>query len=40
MLGVGLVLLGFHGAAEAEPAKRPRAVIEMAAGKIVVELYE
>jgi peptidyl-prolyl cis-trans isomerase B (cyclophilin B) len=40
MLGVGLVLLGFHGAAEAEPAKSPRAVIEMAAGKIVVELYE
>src|SRR5574337_2068814 len=40
MLGVGLVLLSFHGVAEAEAAKSPRAVIEMAAGKIVVELYE
>jgi peptidyl-prolyl cis-trans isomerase B (cyclophilin B) len=40
MLGVELVLLGFHGVAEAEPAKSPRAVIEMATGKIVVELYE
>ena len=39
MLGVGLVLLGFHGVAEAEPAKSPRAIIEMTAGKIVVELY-
>ena len=40
MLGVGLFMLGFHGVAEAEPTKSPRAIIEMAAGKIVVELYE
>jgi peptidyl-prolyl cis-trans isomerase B (cyclophilin B) len=40
MLGVGLFLLSFYAVAEAEPAKSPRAVIEMATGKIVVELYE
>ena len=40
MLGVGLFLLSFHGVAEAESAKSPRAIIEMTAGKIVVELYE
>ena len=40
MLGVGLFLLGFQGVAGAEPTKSPRAIIEMAAGKIVVELYE
>jgi peptidyl-prolyl cis-trans isomerase B (cyclophilin B) len=40
MLGVGLVLLGFHGIAETEPPKSPRAVIEMAGGKIVMELYD
>ncbi|MDE2060260.1 MAG: peptidylprolyl isomerase [candidate division NC10 bacterium] len=39
MLGVGLVLLSFHAVAEAETTKNPKAVIEMAAGKIVVELY-
>ncbi|MDE2180949.1 MAG: peptidylprolyl isomerase [candidate division NC10 bacterium] len=40
ILGVGLFLLSFYAVAEAEPTKSPRAVIEMAAGKIVVELYE
>lgn len=38
MLGVGLVLLSVYGMAEA--AKGPRAIIETAAGQIVVELYE
>jgi cyclophilin family peptidyl-prolyl cis-trans isomerase len=40
MLGVGLLFMGLHGTAEAEPMKSPKVVIEMAAGKIVVELYE
>lgn len=40
MLGIGLALLSFHGMAEAEPAKSPRVIIEMATGKIVVELYD
>lgn len=40
MLGVGLFLLALHGVAEAEQAKSPRVIIEMAVGKIVVELYE
>ncbi len=38
--GCWAVFMGLHGVAEAEPAKSPRAVIEMATGKIVVELYE
>lgn len=40
MLGVGLLFMSLHGTAEAEPTKSPRAIIEMAAGKIVVEFYE
>ena len=42
MLGIGLFLLSVHGVveAEAEATKSPRAIIEMAAGKIVIELYE
>ena len=40
MLGIGLLFAGLHSVAEAEPAKSPRAIIEMAAGKIVVEFYE
>lgn len=40
MLGVGLLLMGVYGGAEAAPTKSSRAVIEMATGKIVVELYE
>jgi hypothetical protein len=38
MLGIGLLFAGLHSVAEAEPAKSPRAIIKMAAGKIVVEL--
>lgn len=40
MLGVGLLFMGLHSVAEAEAAKSPKAVIEMATGKIVIELYE
>ncbi|NJD67601.1 MAG: peptidylprolyl isomerase [Candidatus Methylomirabilota bacterium] len=40
VLGVGLLLMGVYDGAEAAPAKSSRAVIEMATGKIVVELYE
>lgn len=38
ILGIGLFFVGLQGVAEAAPAKSPRAIIEMAAGKIVVEL--
>lgn len=40
ILGIGLTLLSFHGVAAAEATKNPRAVIEMATGKIVIELFE
>src|SRR5574337_264354 len=40
MLGVGLLFMSLHGTAEAEATKSPRAIIEMATGKIVIELYE
>lgn len=40
MLGVGLLFMGLQSVAEAEPTKSSRATIEMATGKIVVELYE
>ena len=37
---VGLIMFGFHAMAEAGEGKGPMAVIEMDAGKIVIELYE
>ena len=40
ILGVGVFLLGLHSMAKAGEAKSPKAVIEMDAGKIVIELYE
>lgn len=40
MLWVGLWLLGLHGMAEAERSKGPRAIIEMEAGQVAIELYE
>ena len=39
-LCAGLVLLGLQSMPEAGETKSPRAVIEMSAGKIVIELYE
>ena len=40
ILGVGLLLLSLQSMAKAGEARSPRAVIEMSAGKIVIELYE
>lgn len=40
VLGVSLLVASLHGVAEAGGVKGPRAVIQMEAGKIVMELYE
>src|SRR5574337_731181 len=40
MLGIGLMLMSVHGMAAAETAKSSKATIEMATGKIVIELYD
>ncbi len=40
ILGIGLLFMSVHGAAAAEPAKSSKAIIEMATGKIVIELYD
>ena len=39
-LGLGLLLLSLHSMAQAGEAKSPKAVIDMDAGKIVIEFYE
>jgi len=40
ILGIGLLLMSVHGVAAAETAKHSKATIEMATGKIVIELYD